>query len=486
MSAPAAAPANPTTSPPRPGRTTPSMISRTAVGMVLTLALVKGVSTFAEPDVWWHLRTGDRLRESFDLTAPDPSAGLADRAYTATQWLPEMVASAAYSAGGMGAVLWLRAVAIVALVAVVYVAARRYAGRLPSAVAAGLALVGAGGGLNPRPQLVSFVLFAVTVHACLGMVRDRRPRWALVPLFWLWACCHGLWTFGLALVALMILAVVLDPTTRPDRRETTRLAVWWGACVVAVAVTPLGPALVLTPFQVAGNASRIAEEWRATPLNNVFAWATLLQLLLCVVLWSVRPRRRPLWQFVLLGFATFCALWMWRLVPLGSIAIAPMVAASLQDILTARRESFSRLERRGVALFCAGLLALGALVAAGRGDDAQVYPLDMGRVDTALSELPDGTVVFDDFGISGWLLWAHPELTPTADLRGEIYDSTYLTHYTEALTVEPGWQDFVARTKADVALVADDSALAGALVHRLGWTQVASTKEFVLLQKPAG
>ena len=105
----------------------------------------------------------------------------------------------------------------------------------------------------------------------------------------------------------------------------------------------------------------------------------------------------------------------------------------------------------------------------------------MGPVDGALAKLPGHSVVLDDFGISGWLLWAHPDLTPVADLRGEIYDHRYLADYTSTLQVEPGWQDFVAHVHPDVALLARDSALGDALVHRLGWRQVAATHDFVLL-----
>jgi hypothetical protein len=469
-----------TTAPPAT-RTTPPMISRTAVGLVLALALVKGLSKFAEPDVWWHLRTGDRLRASFDLVAPDPSAAFADRDYTATQWLPEMVASAAYSVGGMGAVLWLRAASVLVLVALVYAVGRRYAGRLPAAVAAGLALVGAGGGLNPRPQLVSFVLFALTLHACLTMVQDRRPRWWLVPVFWLWACCHGLWTFGLALGVLLLVAAAADARTRPTRAQAVRLAALWLACLAAVALTPLGPRLLLTPFQVAGNASTIAEEWRATPLNNVFAWAALAQLLVCVVAWA-RGRRRPrLWELALLAFAAFCTLWMWRLVPLGSIAVTPLVAAAFQSGLTARRERWTAGERRGLLAFCTGALVVGGVASAALGGTAAAYPAGMGPVDAALGKLPPHSVVLDDFGISGWLLWAHPDLTPVADLRGEIYSPAHLAGYTSTLRVEPGWQDFVSRVHPDAALVARDSALGDALQHRLGWRPVATTHDFLLL-----
>jgi hypothetical protein len=465
---------------------TSPLVGTAAVAMLLVLALVKGLSPYAEPDVWWHLQVGDLVRSGLDLTFWDPSARFAAREYTATQWLPEVITSSMAAAVGDGVVLWLRAAVVIALVATLYCACRRYAGRLPAVVAAGLALIGAGGGLNPRPQLVSFVLFAVTVHACCGMAADRRPRWWLVPVFWLWACCHGLWAFGLALSALVLLALAADPLTRPSRPQLVRLGLLWGACLLAVSMTPLGPRLLLTPFEVAGNASMIADEWRATPLNNVFSWSALLAVVSCAVLWSLRPARRPLWQLALLGFAAVATLWMWRLVPLGCIAAAPLLAGALQEHLTARREPVTATERRGLLVGTAALLTIAAAVAASPlGTSAQRYPGSMRPIDQALDSLPAGTVVLDDFGISGWLLREHPELTPVADLRGEIYSRSHLGAYRDVLRVKPGWQHFVQRTGSEAALLERESSLADALVNRLRWTTTASTDDYVLLRRPA-
>jgi hypothetical protein len=458
------------------------LVGRAAVGLVLGLALVKGLSPFSEPDVWWHLRVGELIRSGSGLTFTDPSASLATRPYVATQWLPEAVTSAAYDVWGTGAVVWLRAAAIVLLVAAVYWACRRTAGRLPSAVVAGLTLIGAGGGLNPRPQLVSFVLFAVTVHAWCGMVQDRRPRWWLVPLFWVWACSHGLWTFGLAVGAVLLAATTADPATRPSRRELGRLAGLWGACLAAVAATPLGPQLLATPLQVAGNASWIAEEWRATPLNNVFSWAALVMVASTSVLWLARPAQRPWWQLALLGLGAACVLWMWRLVPLGCVAVAPLLAGALQECIVSRREPVGARERRALVVGVVALLAVAAAVTAGpSGADAQRFPEDVRPVDAALARLPEGTVVMADFGVSGWLLNQHPELTPVADLRGEIYSQAHLKAYAEALTAKPGWLEFVESTGAGAAVLRSDAPLSGALAARAGWVTTARTATTVLL-----
>ncbi len=75
------------------------------------------------------------------------------------------MAAQAYRWAGLGAVLWLRTLSILCLAVLVYAASRRLGGRLAAALATGVAILGASGGLNPRPQLVSFVLFAVVVVA---------------------------------------------------------------------------------------------------------------------------------------------------------------------------------------------------------------------------------------------------------------------------------------------------------------------------------
>lgn len=466
-------------------RTTPAFLTRTALAIVLGLATVKGLSVFAEPDLWWQLRTGDRLRDGVGLVAPDPSAAFAERDYTATQWGPELVASWVHSWAGVGGVLWLRCAAILVMVAVVYVACRRTAGRLVSTVTAGLVLLAAGGGLNPRPQLVSFVLFALVLHGWLGVVSDRRPRWWMVPLFWVWAASHALWMFGLAVGALVVGA---DMVQRRGwtRDETRRVGLLWALCLATVMATPLGPALLAAPFQVASKAVTVADEWRPTPLNNVFAWAAVLELGLCVWLWVRSPRRpvrdRPLWQPALLVFATFCTLWMWRLVPIGAISAAPLLAQALQHRISGRREDLTRRELRGLSTAVGALLAVAALWSATpAAGSAARYPGDVRTIDAALDRLPPRTVVLDDFGFSGWLLWRHPDLVPVADLRGEIYSRAHLTAYESALSAEPGWRRFVEGTGARGAVVSRKSAIADALQERAGWRVVARSEEFVLL-----
>lgn len=465
-------------------RRTPGFLTVTATVLVLVIALARGLAPFAEPDIWWHLRVGEHILDSHQLYGPDPWAHLADQPYLATQWLAEAVAAQAYRWAGIGAVLWLRTLSILLLAALVYAASRRLGGRLPAALATGVAILGASGSLNPRPQLVSFVMFALVVVAWLRTVEDHRPRWWLVPAFWLWACCHGLWMFGILLGVTTSCCILLPRS--PDRsRLAVRLAALNLATLAAVAVTPLGPRLLIAPFTVANNAAWIADEWAATPLNNAFSITAVAMIVVTAVCWLVRPWPRPLWQYVWLALSAVLTLSMWRLVPLGVVLCAPLLSSALQGLLPSVREQVDRRERRGLLLALAAGLAVAAVACAGPvGRTPALYPAGMGRIDKALDTVPARSVVMDDFGVSGWLLWTHPQLVPAADLRVEIYSTTYLHRYIDAGNTRPGWQGYLSTINARYALLDKTSALTDALVHEQHWTTMASSHTFVLLRAP--
>lgn len=453
--------------------------------VALLVGLSFGSGRYAEVDTWWHLRVGQHVLDTHQLRGTDPWAAFAVHPYTATQWLPEAVTAWLVDVTGMGAVVWLRSLASLSLVVLLYLTARQSAGRLASSATAAVGLLGCGAGLNPRPQLVSFVCFAVVVLAWSRTVRDGRARWWLIPVFWLWGCSHGLWTFGLLVSGVFLAAIVIDPVTRPGPRRSAQLAGLVAGCAAAVALTPLGPALLLTPFDVATNAAGLAEEWRATPLNNVFAVAALGMGVATSLAWLLtRHRPRP-WELAQLALSLGLTLVMWRLVPLGAILAAPLLATALQPLVGRAREGWSGRERRAVlASWAAAVVLATALAAGSAGATAQQFPGNVTAVDSALAELPAGTVVLDDFGLSGWLLWRHPSLRPVIDLRVELYSPEHIAAYRRTERVEPGWQDLLTRTRPSYAVLRTDSALGAALVDRLGWSTVASSEEYVVLRAP--
>jgi hypothetical protein len=199
-----------------------------------------------------------------------------------------------------------------------------------------------------------------------------------------------------------------------------------------------------------------------------------------VVLTWVRSRSvPPTWQIALAAIAFVATLIMYRTVAIGAIIAAPLFASALQQQRFRPPEALTR--RAGLTWLGLSLAAL--LIAMPMAAAVAQEPFGVpDRLRPRLAALPARTVVLDQFAISGWLLWAEPQLIPVADLRSEVYSSEYLTAYRNNEGVGPGWQAFITRTGATAALLSEDSALADALQGQLHWRVTGRDNGYVLLE----
>ena len=64
--------------------------------------------------------------------------------------------------------------------------------------------------LNARPQIVGFVLLAVTVLVW----RERLSPWWLLPVFVTWVNVHGTWLYGVLVLGLLVVAEAVKNLVR--------------------------------------------------------------------------------------------------------------------------------------------------------------------------------------------------------------------------------------------------------------------------------
>jgi hypothetical protein len=439
-----------------------------------------GIRAVSDPDAWWHLKAGAYVLSHWRFDGPDPWVPFSSRPFVLTQWLPEVVAQKGYQLFGLPAVAWLRCAAMLALISALAWAARQAADAIPAIIAALAALIGTGGSLSERPQLVSFVLLAVTVGAWWKSAGDLKPRWWLAPMTFLWACSHGMWAIGVLIGLVVVAGLALD--RRLDRRTGMRLLAVPALSVVAAGLTPVGPRLLLTPFEVSSNVSQFVTEWQPTDARTLFAAVTLSMIALALLPWIRGTSPRPWWQIALAATAVVLTLATFRTVPVGSILAAPLLASSLQE---QRGHPASPLTRRAASAWV-GLIAAAAIVAAPIALAMAQRPSGWPEgLRPQLAAIPAKTVVLNDFTAGGWLLWAEPQLTPVIDLRSEIYSTAYIRDYLRTQQVRPGWQSLLNRTKPGYALLRVNAPLTVALREELGWTTVGQDADYVLLKAPA-
>jgi hypothetical protein len=334
------------------------------------------------------------------------------------------------------------------------------------------------GSLSLRPHLVSFALAAVTTGAWLATRRDLKPRWWLVPMTWVWACSHGMWFVGVAIGVVALAGLFLDGTVRG--RAWLRLALVPLGSLAAAAVTPVGPQLLLAPLAV-GETTHFVEEWRAPSLTDVYFVAFLVLAAGILVIWSRERRRTPVTEILLVGLAIGFSLLYVRTIAIGAAIVAPMAAMTIARVARLPREPISRREVGLTLGLAAAGLAVAGLLAPSRGAQPEWGPNDLDR---QIAALPAATVLCNDYGSGGWLIWKHPNVRPAIDGRIEVYTVQHVESYMTFQSAATGWDDYLDQTGCRWALVPKDLPVAEALVRQTSWTVAARGSTYLLLRSP--
>ena len=436
-----------------------------------------GLRPISDPDTWWHLRLGDEIWRTWDIGNPAPWTRFATQHWVTTEWLPEVVASRFEHFFGVPGVVWLFSAGLVVITAVLYLVCRREADVLAAVIATFIAFLGMSATLTPRPQLVSFILLLIVTSAWLGTAKDLRLRWWLIPVSWLWASSHGMWFSGVAVGVVVVVGLILDH--RIGGRNALKMLAIPVLSLLAAAVTPAGPRLLLAPFEVSGLTHYITE-WAPPSIHEVAPAATAVMIGVVVLTW-VKGRKISWTHILVLLLATGWALLYARTVTLGAAMTAPLLAGSLQSLLP---HHTPRINRREVSALVGGVVACMAAVTlvlpGSTGTPANVP----NRLNVALDRLPPHTIIFNDFVLGGWLLWRHPTLEPVIDGRAVPFTHAQFDGYIETSQVGAGWEKFLATTNSKYALVKEHSPVATALDERLHWRSLGRDDGYVLLKAP--
>ena len=458
----------------------PAWLRQTLPGLVVALVAIRVLMPVKDPDTFWHIAAGRHLQESWDFVLADPFGATAEKQWILNQWAPELVMHWAESLFGLAGVAWLVSLATAALLVVLWVACRRRSSALVSAAVMAASVLVMSASISPRPQMVTFVLTVVAVDAWLRTAADGKPRWWLVPLSWAWACSHGMWFMGAAVGAAVVLGLALE--RRTPASTLGRLALIPVLSVVAAALTPAGPALLLSPFQV-GEITGFITEWQPAQATDP-SFVAACGLLVLVVVWLARSRDRRRWPVVLLVALAAALMFMsLRTVAVAGAVLAPVAAQALQELSGLPRERVGRPEKTRTAVLTVLALALAALIASSQAGAAAI---GRSSLDTSLERLPEGTVICNDQIDGGWLIWRHPNVQVTIDTRAEIYSADHIRRYLDFMAARPGWDTYPAGVGCTSALLSKGTPVVEALTSRLHWTVVDEDGSDVLLEAPSG
>ncbi|HWE36043.1 MAG TPA: tetratricopeptide repeat protein [Isosphaeraceae bacterium] len=212
----------------------------------LALTFLLGVFPQRDMDIWWHLRTGDLIRQGHGIPEHDLyTFTVPDHPWIDLHWGFEVAASWAFAHGGMRT-LQLAKCAITCLAVFLLITARRRDWPLWAMLTAWLpALVLLGGRMYVRPETVTLLFLAAFLAVLVRWERFPKLAYALPAIQMLWVNTQGLFVLGPIVLAL----AMIDAALRPGAFARARTA-WWRAVAPASVLTLV--ACFLNPYAIEG------------------------------------------------------------------------------------------------------------------------------------------------------------------------------------------------------------------------------------------
>lgn len=446
------------------------------------------VRTAIDPDLFWHLRTGEWIvnngiprSDVFSFTVPDNS-------WVTHEWLTQVLGWGAYSVGGFAGVSVL--FAIVGGVAAWFTYRTVDGGPLQKVVLTMGAMFVASVAYGARPQLVTlafaagFVWLVEKVRA--GELSPTKLWWA-VPATVVWANLHSGFLLGVVILATYAIGDALQRRFLGDTGDllapatTRRLAEVAGVSFLAAAMNPSGPRLWIYPFETLRSEQMrsLIAEWHSPDFQAATFRPFLVLILVAFVVLAASKRRPTVTEMLLVGGTVAAGLTSLRHVALAAVVTMPVLARHLSSAVAETRLGpwlsgerdrdfsvgpiFAALVAAVLALVV-GVRAVGTF-ATNDATTAELYPV--AAVDYLYDADLAGEHGYNAYGWGGYLIWRDIEVF--SDGRADVYGEEFLTTVSELNDTTTEWEELFGRFGIEWALIRVEDPLRTVMIADSDW-----------------
>jgi hypothetical protein len=453
-----------------------------------------------DPDLWWHLRTGQLIVQTHAVFHTDPySFTRFAQPWIDHEWLSQVPMFGLYRLAGWGGLIAGFGAVIATAFMVVFL---RSPGR--PYVAAGITLLGAFASApswGVRPQMFTLLLASV-----LLLILERsyeRPQLLLwtPALMLLWVNLHAGYALGIALMALFLVGDGLDVAfgfkdVPAPRFRALALAIV--ACIAVVPLNPYGAALYTYPLKTLRSQAMQSYigEWLSPNFHQHRYLPTLVMVLAMIALPALSPRRLRPREILLLSVTAYAALRSVRHIPIYALVAIPilsaMVLAWLQERGAGQRLTWKQAPMTPVKTLANVVLLAGFLVFT----VARVRYVTLGQPAAEARELPEAAVSFiashrppapilNHYNWGGYFIWRlYPEYKVYIDGRADLYGDAFLddlatTYYLRG----DSWRSSFEKWGIQTVVLPPDAPLVTALRGLADWKTVYSDSHAVVLTR---
>jgi hypothetical protein len=449
-----------------------------------------------DPDVWWHLRTGQYISEHKSVPHTDSfSYTRAGQPWVAHEWLAELLLYQIHRIAGWGGLIVIFSAVLCAAFFLLYLRCG------PATYIAGVATLCAAWATAPvwgvRPQVLSLLLTSLWLLILERSERDPKILWWTLPLTLLWVNLHAGFAVGLVLSALFLAGEWMERALGwAAQRSSRRLNIAALILFLDFLLVPLNPnglRMFSYPVETLRSAAmqNYIAEWASPNFHHAEYWPFLVLVLgtFVVLSWSGRPvRPRDVLLLVVSLYAALCSI---RMTPLFVLIAVPLVAKRMgnwptRSSATQHRHATARIALNSVVVLSMAAFAgihLARVIQRQPQAEAQHFPV------SAVTFLATNGVqgpIFNHYDWGGYLVWRlYPSARVFIDGRADLYEKQLLDQFADTYQFKDNWQQTLQRWAIGTVLVPKDSALATGLRNYPGWTVAYEDAQALVLTTAA-
>jgi hypothetical protein len=451
---------------------------------LIALAALTVRSRFNDPDLWWHLTTGRAIWNTGSIPRVDLfSYTAANHAWTAHEWLSDVLLYATWRSGGYGGLMLLLCALTSAFCGLLYVLGWLAGGNPKVAFLGALCgwLFGTIG-FALRPHLFGYLfLILELVLLQLSQSHHRRWLWGVPPLFALWVNCHPSHVLGLLVLAAYWLCSLRDFQAGSligsalDARRRRLFPVIVALSAAMLLVNPIGLDLPLYPFNLLlhqSNTLANVSEWRPLDLQDPRGLAMLAIAGAIFLLVLLRRAELRLTELAFLVIGMGFAIQHQRLLVVFGILAAPVLCRLLSNMW----EGYAPERDSRLGNILAISLGIAVTVWAIPPRDHIENQIAAGNPVGAIKFIRESHLsgpMLNDYLWGGYLMWALPEHKVFIDGRADVFDWTgVLSAYGRWATLEEDPRRLLDKYGVNFCLLQPSSPISRVLPLVPGWREV--------------
>ena len=443
----------------------------------------------ADPDFWWHLRTGQLIAQTQAIPLTDPfSFTNTGKPWIAHEWLSELLFYGLYNLGGYGLLIFSFSILVTAAFLLTYLSCPRESRPYVAGFSLMLGAIATAPTWGVRPQMISLFFTSLFLYLLDRFWMEAKLKFVIpLPLLTLaWVNFHAGYFLGLGIVAIYIVGGGIEllkakfQKTEPHAGSTLKpILVLCSVLVISILTTlanPNGLQILLYPFQTLTSQAmqQFILEW-FSPDFHLFEWQPLAWFILALIGAGMLGRKTisPTKILLTLIFG-YAALRSMRHVPLFAIVCIPILAEQISALV--KIDSGAKKSSLFLNWIAPFLLASFVLLVALRFDQivqrqpqSEINSFPKGAVDWIQENQPPGTL-FNSYGWGGYIIWRlFPHYLVYIDGRADLYGDDFIYSYAQIYHGQAGWQQVLAAQFVNLVLVEPQSGLANVLRQSSDW-----------------